>query len=63
MDLLQDFVEKWLELSVLWKSERSDESPLALPSAKVVTLESAFVRVAVDLLTAGDEEYDERLFA
>lgn len=63
MGLLQDFVEKWLELSFLWKSEGSEESPLALPSAKAARLESAFVRIAVDLLTADDEECDETLFA
>src|SRR5260370_5898745 len=62
MDILRDFVEKWLELSVVWKSERSEENPLAAPSAKSVPLESAFERIAVDLLT-GDGEYDERLFA
>src|ERR1700676_1563513 len=62
MDLLQDFIEKWSELSAVWKSERSEENPLGPPSEKAAMLESALVRVAIDVLTA-DDEHDERLFA
>lgn len=61
MDLVQDFVEKWSELSSEWKFERSEEDPLAPPSEKLAALEFSFVRVAIDLLTT--DQYDESLFA
>jgi biotin synthase len=61
MDVLQEFNEKWSALSAIWKLERSADAPLAVPSAKAAALESAFARIAVELLTAN--EYDERLFA
>ena len=62
MDHLQRFIEKWSELSAVWKSEQSVENPLGARSEGVAALESDLVQAAVGLLTAG-EDSDQRLFA
>jgi biotin synthase len=62
MGLIDEFVQTWSELSAFWKLDGSEKDPLAEMSPKTTVLESALVRIAVDLLESGGE-YDERLFA
>lgn len=62
MNLLDEFLSKWFELSSQWRAEGSEQSPLSQPRPETVSLEEDVVRIVSDILIL-DERYDEELFS